>query len=68
MSVKTFASSSSHALSTRPGNPSVRANVDLFKGLAHIGYGERDHTVIRNSWYSHACFSVAFLEASINGI
>ena len=24
-------------------------NVDMFKGLAHIGYGERDHTVVRNS-------------------
>jgi hypothetical protein len=43
-------------------------NVDLFKGLAYIGYGERDHTVVWNSWCSHACFSVACLEASIKGI
>jgi hypothetical protein len=37
ISVKTPTSWSAHDPSTRPGNPSV--NVDLFKGLAHIGYG-----------------------------
>ena len=42
-----------HMLCTRSGNPSV--NVNLFKGLTHIGYGEHDHTVILNSWCSHAC-------------
>ena len=24
-------------------------DIDLFKGLTHISYGECDHTVIRNS-------------------
>ena len=40
MSVKTLASWSAHAHSTRPVNPSGPcglANVDLFKGLIHIG-------------------------------
>ena len=36
-------------------------NVDLFKGLAHIGYGERDHTVVQNIWCALAWFSVACL-------
>ena len=40
MSVKTLASWSAHALSTCSGNPSGH----LFKGLAHIGYRERDHS------------------------
>ena len=43
-------------------------NLNLFKGLIHIGYGERDHTVIPNSWCSHAWFSVACLKSSIEGI
>ena len=43
MLVKTLASWSVHAWSTSPGN------VDLFKGFTHIGYGEHDHTVVRNS-------------------
>ena len=54
MSVKTLDSWSAHALSTRPGNLSGLVNADLFKGLTHIGYGERDHTVIQNGWCSHA--------------
>ena len=33
MSVKTLASWSVHARSTRPGNPCRLVNVDLFKGL-----------------------------------
>ena len=38
MSVKTLASWSAHALSTRPGNPSCGLlNVDLINGLSHIG-------------------------------
>jgi hypothetical protein len=52
MSVKTLASWSAHSRSTRPGNPSGPCglvNVDLFKGFTHIGCGERDHTVFRNS-------------------
>ena len=51
MSVKTLASWSAHARSTRPANPSGLVNVGLFKGLTHIGYGDRDrdHTVVRNS-------------------
>ena len=48
--------------------PCGLVNVDLFKGLTHIGYGERDHTVVRNSWCSHACFSVTCLEANIEVI
>jgi hypothetical protein len=40
-------------------------NIDLFKGVVHIGYRERDHTVIRNGWCSYACFSVACLVASM---
>ena len=47
MSVKTPASWSAHAWSTRPGYPSGPVgfvNVDLFKG--HIGGRERDHTVV----------------------
>ena len=55
MSVETLASWSAHARATRPGNLSGLVNIDLFKGLTHIGYGERDHTVVRNSWCSHAC-------------
>ena len=48
MTVKTPASWSAHARSTHPGNPSGPAAlyVDLFKGLTHVGYGERDHTVV----------------------
>ena len=67
-SVNTLASWSGHALSTHPGNLSV--NVNLFKGLTHylLGYGGRDHTVVRNSLCSNAWFSVACLEASIKGI
>ena len=42
--------------------PYSLVKVDLFKGLTHIGYEERDHTVVWNSWCSHACFSVAGLE------
>ena len=64
-SVKTLASSSAHARSTRPGNWSGLVNVDLFKGLTHIGCRKRDHTVVRNSWCSHACLSVLCLEASL---
>ena len=64
ISGKTLASWSAHALS--PGNPSV--NVNLFKGLTHIDYGEHDHTAIWNSWCSHAWFSVASLVANIEGI
>ena len=45
MSVKTLASWSVHPRSTRPGNLSGLVNVDLFKGLIHIGCGESDHTV-----------------------
>ena len=48
MSVKTLASWSEHARSTRPGNPSGLVNVDLFNGLTHVGYRELDHTVVRN--------------------
>ena len=71
MSVKTLDGWS--ALSTRPGNPAALwpsgfVNVDLFKGFVHIGYRERYHTVIQNSWCSSACFSVACLEVSINSI
>ena len=62
MSVKTLVSWSTHALSTHP------VNVDMFKGLAHISHGERDNTVVRNSWCSHARVSAACLEASIKGI
>ena len=62
MSVKTPASWSALARSTNPG----LVNVDLFKGLTRVGYGERDHTVAWNSWYCHACFSVAYLEASMS--
>jgi hypothetical protein len=47
MSVKTLASWSARARSTRPGNPCGLVNV------------------FRNSWSSHACFSVISLEASI---
>ena len=51
MSVKKLVSWSVHTLlSTRPGNPSRPCglvNVDLSKGLAHIGYGGRGHTVVR---------------------
>ena len=52
MSVKTVSSWSAHARSARPGNPSGvngLVNVDLFKGLTHIGCGERDHTVVQIS-------------------
>ena len=55
MSVKTLASWSAHAHSTCRGNPSGLVNVDLFKGLTHIGCRDRDH----------AYFSVICLEASI---
>ena len=65
MSVKTLASWSAHALSTRPGNLSSLVNVDLFKGLAHICYGERDHS--RSEQLMLSC-SVACLEASIGVI
>ena len=44
MSVKTFASWSAHARCTRLRILSGLVNVDLFKGLAHIGCGERDHS------------------------
>ena len=44
MSVKTLASWSAHARSPRPGKPAGLVNVDLFKGLTHIGCGEHDHT------------------------
>ena len=66
MSVKTLVSWSAPALSTHPDNPSGPAafvSVDLFKGFVHIGYRERYHTVIQNSWCSRACFSVACLKA-----
>ena len=43
-------------------------NVDLFKSLAHIDYGERDHTVVQNSWSCHAWFSVDCLEVSTKSI
>ena len=43
-------------------------NVDQFKGPAHIGYGDSDHTEIQNSWCSQACFIVACLEESIKVI
>ena len=52
MSVKTLASWSaacSEYTSWYSVWPSDLVNVDLFKGLTHIGYGEGDHTVIRNS-------------------
>jgi hypothetical protein len=71
MSVKTHDSWSMPALSTHPDNPSspgAFVSVDLFKGFVHIGYRERYHTVIQNSWCSRACFSVACLKASIKGI
>uniref|UniRef100_A0A4W5KU33 Inactive rhomboid protein n=1 Tax=Hucho hucho TaxID=62062 RepID=A0A4W5KU33_9TELE len=48
ISGKTLASWSVHARSTHPGNPSGLVNVDLFKGLTHIGCGVRDHTAFRN--------------------
>lgn len=48
---------------THSVNPSGLVNVYLFKGLTHIGFGGRDHTVVRNSWCSHVWFSVACLEA-----
>jgi hypothetical protein len=46
----------------------ILVNVDLFESLTHIGCGECYHTVICNSWCSHACFSVTCLEASIEVI
>uniref|UniRef100_A0A674CL10 DNA excision repair protein ERCC-6 n=1 Tax=Salmo trutta TaxID=8032 RepID=A0A674CL10_SALTR len=61
MSVKTLASWSAHARSTHPGNPSGPVNVDLFKGLTHVGYGERDQTVFQEqlmlSCVLQCCFS-----------
>ena len=71
MSMKTFASWSVDALSTCPGKKCLArglVNVDLFNGLAHMGYRERYHTVVWNSWCSHAYFSVACLKASMKGI
>jgi hypothetical protein len=68
MSVTTLASWSVHAMSTRLGNLSGLVNVNLFKSLAHIGYGEHYHTVVLNSWCSNAWFSVACLEVNIEGI
>ena len=38
-------------------------NVNLFKGLTHVSYGERDHTVVRNNWCRHAWFGVACIVA-----
>jgi hypothetical protein len=40
---------SAHALSMPPGILSGLVNGDLFKGLPHIDYRERDHTVVRKS-------------------
>ena len=57
MSVKALAFWLAHAL-----------NINLLKGLIHIGYKERDHEVVRKSLCSHVWFSVACLEASIEGI
>jgi hypothetical protein len=65
---KTLASWSAHALSMRPGNLFDLVNINLFKGLTHIGYGERDHTVVQNSWCSHVWFNVASLKASIESM
>lgn len=62
ISVKTLASWLEHVLSTHPDN------VNLFRGLTHIGYGEHDNTVFRNSWCSHTWFSVACFKASTEGI
>ena len=48
--------------------PRGLVNVDLFKGVTHIGYEKGDHTLVQNSWCSHARFNVACLEARLEVI
>jgi hypothetical protein len=64
-SVKTLASCSEHAQSTHPGYPPGTAALWMLTCLKVL---LSDYTVIRNSWCSHACFSVTCLEASIEVI
>jgi hypothetical protein len=66
MSVKTLASWSAHAHSTRHGNPSGPAalNVDLSNGLSYIGCGERVHTVVTVRKLVLSCMFQCYLPRS----
>ena len=70
MSVKTLASWTAHDLSTRPGNPSGPAALRMLTRLKVLFTSATEcyPIVIQNNWCSCACFSVAYLEASIKYI